>query len=124
MKQIIYFFILGIFSTLIDFVIYTVLVIFNINYIIAIIIGYSCGFLFNFFIGRKHVFKNGRKVETFMGEFSLVLVINIIAILLNILIVYVLYSLLVVCNEIDARVIAIGIVFFWNFFARKLFVYH
>ena len=123
MKQISGFFVLGLFSTAIDFIIYTILVYLNVNYVIAIIIGYSCGFVFNFFIGRKHIFVQGLKVDSFAKEFNLVLVINLIAVLLNIIIVYILYSYWHILNQIADRIIAIILVFFWNYFARKFFVY-
>ncbi len=123
MKQISRFFVLGLFSTAIDFITYTILIYLNVNYVIAIIIGYSCGFVFNFFIGRKHIFVQGLKVDSFAKEFNLVLVINLIAVLLNIIIVYILYSYWHILNQIADRIIAIILVFFWNYFARKIFVY-
>jgi putative flippase GtrA len=124
MNQFIKFFILGAFSTLIDFIVYTILVYSNIGYVIAIGIGYGCGFIFNFYIGRRHIFRDGIKVKNFTRELLVVLIINLVAVLLNIFIVYILYSYLSILGKIYARIIAIGIVFFWNYYARKLFVYH
>ncbi len=124
MKQFRRFFVLGFFSTIIDFLIYSLLIFLNFNYVVAIIFGYGSGFLFNFFIGRKHVFQNGTKANSFLKEFNFVLLINIFAVLLNIFIVYLLYSYMNVLNQIYARIVAIIVVFLWNYYARKIFVYH
>ena len=123
MKQFNKFFILGIFSTLIDIVIYTLFITWSFHYFFAIVAGYISGFLFNFFIGRKYIFLEKTKVQSFKHEFIRVLLINLFALALNILIVFMLFSQLNLLNEFNSRVVAIVIVFFWNFFARKVFVY-
>ncbi len=124
MKQFNKFFILGVFSTLIDFIIYTLFIVFGLHYFFAIVVGYGSGFVFNFFIGRKYIFLDGTKVKNFKHEFLRVLLINLFAVALNILIVYVLFSQFNLLDEFGARIVAIFFVFFWNFFARKIFVYH
>lgn len=124
MRQFNRFFILGIFSTLIDFIVYIFFVLNGFNYVVSIVIGYSSGFIFNFFAGRKYIFKNGVKVDSFKSEFKRVLIINLMAVILNIFIVFMLYSYINILDEYSSRVIAIGVVFFWNYFARKIFVYN
>lgn len=124
MKQFNKFLILGAFSTLIDFLIYFVFIKLEFHYVVAIIFGYLSGFIFNFFVGRKIIFTNGRKLKNFAQEFNAVLSINILAILLNIFIVYILVDSAHILDELSARAVAIGVVFFWNYFARKWFVYH
>jgi len=122
MKQFSGFFILGALSTIIDLVIYSFFISISFNYIIAIVLGYSGGFLFNFYIGRKYIFKNGSKFK-FSQEFIYTLLIVIMGLLLNILIVY-LFNQYSDIDLIISRVVAIVLVFFWNYFARKIFIYH
>lgn len=117
------FLLLGALSTIIDFIIYTLLVYLDINYILSIGIAYSCGFLFNFYGGRIYVFKNGSKLKDTKQELLYVFIIALIGLFLNIFIVYIL-SDFILLNLIISRVIAIVVVFFWNFYARKLFVYN
>ena len=121
MKTINKFFILGAFSTVIDYVVYSLLIYEKFNYIFAICAGYFIGFLFNFYFGRKHVFEE-IKVKNVFYEFLIVFIISVSAVVLNIIIVYFLNRYLNV-NYYAGRIIAIIIVFFFNYFARKGFVY-
>ncbi len=121
MKTIKKFFILGIFSTLIDYLVYSALIYINVNYIIAICAGYFIGFLFNFYFGRKHVF-DAIKINNIYKEFFIVFIITIIGVMLNIIIVYVLKNFLGM-NYYLGRIVAIGVVFFFNYFSRKGLVY-
>lgn len=90
----------------------------------AIAAGYLAGFLFNFYVGGKYVFQSGVKVDSFASEFSRVFAINVFALALNVIIVYALFSHFGALNEFYSRAVAVFVVFFWNFFARKIFVYH
>lgn len=124
MKQIKQFLLLGLFSTAVDFVIYSLLILLSVNYALAIIVGYSFGLLFNYSMGRKYIFTKGTKLKSTHHEFFSVVAIAIVGMLLNILIVKLLSFMLFSLNPIYSRIIAIGIVFFWNYFLRKFFVYH
>ena len=121
MKTIKKFFILGIFSTLIDYLVYSALIYINVNYIIAICAGYFIGFLFNFYFGRKHVFET-IKINNIYKEFFVVFIITIIGVMLNIIIVYALKNFLGL-NYYLGRIVAIGVVFFFNYYSRKGLVY-
>jgi len=121
MKQIRSFLYVGIAATLVDFILYSLLVGFDItNYMIAIVIGYLSGFLISFFLTRRYVFSTIR-IEKVHHEFFVVAGITLVGLLLNLLIVYVLTNIAV--DSYTARAIAIAIVFFFNYFARKGFVY-
>ena len=121
MKQ---FLVLGVFSTLVDYLIYSILIYFGISYIFAIILGYGCGFLFNFYYARKFVFKNGSKLDRFSKEFLFTFIIAIMGILINIFVVFILSEELFQMSLLLSRVIAIVVAFFWNYYARKIFIYH
>ncbi len=124
MKQIHKFLLLGVISTLIDYAVYSVLILFGIDYVIAIIAGYSSGLLANYQIGRRYIFTAGVKVGSTRAEFIAVVTIALFGALFNIGIVKLLSYSVWHFDPMLSRVVAIGAVFFWNYFARKIWVYH
>lgn len=124
MKQFHNFFLLGALSTLVDFLIYSLLILLDIHYVLAIILGYSAGLWINYEIGRRHIFTSGSKLSSTHKEFFAVVLIALVGVLLNIAIVHLLSFSVWEMDALLSRIIAIGVVFFWNFFARKIFVYH
>ena len=115
---------LGVISTLVDYVVYSVLIVLNINYVIAIVVGYSTGLAVNYQIGRRYIFTAGVKVGSTRAEFVAVVTIALFGALFNIAIVKLLSYSLWHLDPMFSRIIAIGVVFFWNYFARKVWVYH
>ena len=106
---------LGAGSTIVDYVIFYILLAVGMHYLGAVAIGYTVGFVFNFMLGRTMVFKDGTKLETFKHELFAVSVITIIGLALSL---FLMYFLSEACCEIDpliARVITIGVVFFYNY---------
>ena len=124
MKMVHKFLLLGIVSTLIDYVLYSSAILIGIHYIIAIISGYSAGLLANYVIGRNYIFTDGHKLQSTKHEFIAVVVIAIFGALFTVIIVKILSYSLFNMDPLLSRIIAIIIVFFWNYFARKFFVYH
>lgn len=124
MRQVRKFLLLGVVSTLIDYVIYSALIFAGVNYVAAIIVGYSAGLLANYQIGRRYIFTSGTKVRSSRAEFVAVVVIALFGALFNIAIVKLMSYSVWHLDLMLSRVIAIGIVFFWNYFARKVWVYH
>lgn len=124
MKQIKQFLLLGLFSTAVDYIVYSLLILLSVYYVVAIVIGYSLGLLFNYHMGRKYIFTKGTKLKSRHHEFFSVVAIAFVGILLNIFIVKLLSYMLFSLNPLYSRIIAIAIVFFWNYFLRKFFVYH
>jgi putative flippase GtrA len=118
------FLLLGVLSTAIDYVVYSLLIIFDINYIIAILVGYSMGLLANYYIARRYIFTEGTKLKNSHREFVAVVAIAIVGMLLNMAIVKFLSYSFWHIDPLYSRIVAIGIVFFWNYFLRKIFVYH
>ena len=118
------FFLLGAASTLIDYTVFALLISLGIDYVVAIILGYSAGLLANYYLGRRYIFVDGTKMTSSHAEFIAVSAIALVGGLLNIVIVKLLSFSLGQMDPMLSRVVAVGIVFFWNFFARKLFVYH
>lgn len=123
MKMVHKFLLLGVLSTLIDYILYSGAILFGLNYVIAIILGYSAGLFANYVIGRNYIFTSGHKLKSANHEFAAVVAIAILGALFTIAIVKVLSYSLFHMNPLLSRPIAIVIVFFWNYFARKIFVY-
>lgn len=117
------FFIVGGLASAIDLAVFGVLIFLSIHYTVAIVAGYTVGFVFHFFVSRRFVFKNGVKVSSIKREFLFLVFINGIGLLLNLGIVWILSELFLL-SVFVSRVVAILVVFFWGFFARKIFVYH
>ena len=121
MKKIKKFLYVGIISTLIDYTIFSILIFLNSNYIWAIIIGYGVGFIISFIFTRTYVFEKV-KIKNLKIEFLIILIITAIGLFFNIGIVHFLYENFTLDLYLS-RVIAIGIVFFFNYFIRKGFIY-
>ncbi len=120
MKPVHKFLLLGVLSTLVDYILYSTLILQGIYYVIAIVVGYSAGLLVNYYIGRKFIFTAGHKLKSVKHEFLAVVVIAVLGALFTILIVKILSYSLFNMNPLFSRIIAIIIVFFWNYFARKI----
>jgi len=115
------FFIVGAVSTAVDYVIYSGLVYFGTPYYIAIVIGYMVGLLVNFSLARKKVFTKGSRFEKIHHEFLAVFAVSVLAVGLNIFIVWALARFGI--NYYSGRAVALVVVFFFNYYARKGFIY-
>ena len=124
MNQVSKFLLLGVLSTAVDYIVYSLLILIGIDYVIAIVFGYSMGLLANYHIGRRYIFTSGHKLKNNRAEFIAVASIAVVGMLLNIGIVKLLSYSLWSIDPLYSRVIAIGVVFFWNYFLRKIFIYH
>lgn len=115
---------LGAASTIVDYLIFSLLIVLGIHYLVAVAVGYTIGFIFNFIVGRSVVFKNGSKLQSFTHELAAVSFITVIGLGLSLVLMYLLSE---ACCELDpfiARLITIVVVFFYNYIVRKIFVYH
>ena len=124
MKTVHKFFLLGIISTLVDYILYSIAILLDANYILAIVLGYSAGLITNYILGRKFIFTSGHKLKSSKHEFTAVFVIAVLGALFTIIIVKVLSYSSFQMDPLLSRPIAIVIVFFWNYLARKVFVYN
>ncbi|RLA72627.1 MAG: hypothetical protein DRG24_02375 [Epsilonproteobacteria bacterium] len=124
MKTVHKFLLLGLTTTAIDYIVYSIAIVLGVDYVIAIVLGYSLGLLANYLIGRRYIFTSGAKLKSSKHEFIAVVSIAIFGALFNIVIVKILSYSLFTLDPLYSRIIAIGVVFFWNYFARKVFVYH
>lgn len=93
-------------------------------YVIATTLGFFGGLLTNFLLSRAFVFAaKTARASTRMGEFLGHFTVGAIGLLLSYLIVWVGTSFILKDHYAAARITATVIVFFWNYLARKYFVY-
>jgi len=124
MTQISRFFFVGGLATLVDYLIFSMAVFLHVHYSLAIILGYLVGFIVHFTMSKKHVFLSGSKINHPLAELFSVFLIALSGLLLNIVIVWIFHNFFNLLDVFSSRLVAIILVFFWSYFARKLFVYH
>ena len=116
------FFIVGAISTAVDYGIYALLIFAHTPYYLAITVGYMAGLVVNFFLVRQRVFTDGSRFEKIHHEFFAIFFVSMVGLGLNIAIVWFLSDRLGVDYYLS-RLAAIGVVFFFNYFARKGWIY-
>jgi len=92
---------------------------FHINHLVAAAIGFTIGVITNYSMNIALVFKSTGKIKK---EFSLFVIIGLGGLLWTELILWILvdnFGLYLMF----AKVVAVGLVLFWNFFMRKKFVF-
>ncbi len=124
MSQMRGFLLLGVLTTLIDYALYAALIAFGVDYVVAVVLGYSTGLWANYILGRRYVFTAGRKLRSSRKEFVAVALIALGGMLLSVLIVKLLSYSLFSLDPLLSRIAAIGVTFVWNYLLRKRFVYH
>lgn len=103
----------------------------GINHIAANTFSFVFGLLVNYYLSREWVFN--QKIHNARKDFMLFALIGVIGLILSNFLLFIfvdfriLYLLLATPNsrivKPAAKVIVVAIVFFWNFFARKKFVF-
>lgn len=107
---------------LVDFLILILLVeIYLINYIAGAIAGFIAGTTLLYFISISWIFIS-RRLDNRLIEYSLFLLVGIIGGILNILLLWILTEKAGIYYMIS-RVMAAGMVFFFNFLSRKLILF-
>ena len=107
----------------VDFGAYCWLEYIGIHYLLVGIISFVAGFLFNFLVSRWMIFRQTTDKKINASEVVSVLIISLIGLTLTEGLLFIGTDLL----NLDFRLSKIAasiIVLFWNYFARKLFVYN
>jgi putative flippase GtrA len=113
----------GGFAFLIDFGTLIILTeCFHINYLVSAAIGFTFGLVVNYLLSIRWVF-NRRAYDNRILEFLLFGLIGIIGLGLNELFIWILTDLLVIYYVLS-KIITTIIVYLWNFFARKVFLFN
>ena len=91
---------------------------------IAVFIGYLVGLIYNFLLSNWYVFKNG--FEKIKGKeltsFIIFAIIGVIGLGLTEALMYLFVNIMSLWY-IFAKILAAGIVLFWNYIARKIILY-
>lgn len=104
-------------ATLIDYVIYLVLVSFFFGPVVSNLISYGIGMLVNFQLQKKFIFLLKRKVQL---AFALSLSFSLIGMALSTALIFTLTQLSFFMKyQFITKLVVTGIVFFYNFFTKK-----
>ncbi len=107
---------------LVDFGSYVLLEAIGIHYLIAGVFSFVFGFALNFLLSRKLIFWEASGTKVAVGELISVLGISAVGLLLTEVFLFAGTDLLMLDVRFS-KIIASLIVLFWNYFARKKFVY-
>ena len=113
-----YFFVGGS-SAVVDFCVYVTLLHFGIHYLLAQFVAYCIGFVWNYLFSILWVFQTSKQ---FAREIIATFIITMFGLLWTELLLFGMVDFFGV-GEIVAKIIATAIVLFWNFGARKVFVF-
>ena len=126
-KQFISYFGVGGAAALVEWGLFFLLVyLFNTPYLVATVLAFVVSTTVNWILGRMFAFKNSNYKGKKTQELILVFVVSAIGLVFNMILMYLFVSVLGMNTNIRktvSKVLATGIVFFWNFLSRKYFIY-
>lgn len=100
--------------------------VFGIQYMLATVLAFILSTTTNWFLGRVFTFKDAAYKDKKGREIVLVFAVSAIGLLFNLGLMYLFVTVLKMNTSLlktVAKVLATGIVFIWNFLARKLWIY-
>lgn len=95
--------------------------IFNVNYLISALVGFTLGLIVNYFLSIKWVF-NQRNIRKRSVEFLLFTLIGMVGLALNELSIWFLTEVVMLYYMLS-KIITTVMVYMWNFFARKYLLF-
>lgn len=127
-KQFISYFFVGGIAAVVEWVLFAIFAnVMGINYIFATCLAFVFSTAANWILGRIWTFKDNKKYENKKTkELFLVFAVSAIGLLFNMVLMYLFVTILSFDTPIlktISKIISTGIVFFWNFFIRKLVIY-
>lgn len=96
--------------------------IFYVNYLFATALAFILSTYVNWFMGKKITFRKSASGMPIIKEMAFVYGISGIGLLFNLLLMFLLVGIGAM-NAMFAKIIATGLVFFWNFIGRKILIY-
>lgn len=118
LKKFISYFVVGGCAALIEWITFYVSDIYF-HYTLSTIISFLIATYGNYVLGKSISFKNYKKKNT---DILFVYIVSGIGLLFNILLMYIFVDKLLL-NSMISKIIATGIVFFWNYVSRRIFIY-
>lgn len=94
----------------------------SIGYLLATMLSFLLATFANYVLGRKLTFKNSQAAMSKTKEVSAVYLVSAVGLLLNIVLMF-LFVQAIGLPGLLSKIIATGLVFFWNFLARKFWIY-
>ncbi len=94
----------------------------RLHYLISGVIAFMIGLLVNFLLSKKFVFSGEKNKHSSSTEFVVYAIIGVIGLAMTEIIMYILTDILNWYFMIP-KIIATGVVFVWNFMARKIVLY-
>ena len=91
------------------------------NYLLVGLFSFIIATLVNYILSIKYVFESGAK-HTQKKELALVYFVSAVGLLFNLLILYISIDILAL-EMVISKLLATGIVFFWNYLIRKYFIF-
>ena len=127
MKQFLSYFAVGGISAIVEWVSFYLLgKLFHMAYMPATALAFVFSTTTNWFLGRTFTFKDSSLGKKKTGEIVQVFGVSAIGLLGNMALMYLFVSVLGMDTDllkVAGKVLATGIVFIWNFLARKLWIY-
>jgi putative flippase GtrA len=109
-------------AALIDWFIYWLLIYsFGFYYLVAAIISFTVATMVNYYLSANWVFHNSSKYSR-TSEIILVFMVSLVGLLINQVCLYLLVEV-VFFHLMWAKVSSTGVVFFWNFYLRKRYIF-
>lgn len=126
-KQFISYFFVGGIAAIVEWVMFFIFSeTIGIDYLISTILAFIFSTTANWLLGRMLTFKDSSMSNNKAKEATLVFVVSAIGLLFNLLLMYIFVTVMglnTTVFKLLSKVAATGIVFIWNFLARKLFIY-
>jgi len=113
----------GGFAFLVDFgTLFTLTEFLKIHYLVSAGIAFIFGLIVNYFLSVKWVFNN-RVMDNRLLEFLLFTLIGFVGLLLNELFLWILTDIFLIYYLLS-KIVTTAIVYFWNFFLRKVLLFN
>lgn len=127
LKQFLSYFMVGGLSAIVEWVSFYLLgKLFGMTYLPATALAFVFSTTTNWFLGRTFTFRNADLGKKKGKEIALVFGVSAIGLLGNLVLMYLFVTVLGMQSELLktlAKILATGIVFIWNYLARKLWIY-
>lgn len=120
--QIYKYILVGLFTALIDsgfFFLFAVRL--NFNYLFVSIIGFLFVNLIHYYLSSNFVFKSGARFK-FLDEIFLSYIISSLGLIIHLVLLFICIDIIYI-DKMLSKIIAIGVVFFWNYLLRRNFIF-
>ena len=120
LKDLLLYLVVGGVATVAEWAVFFVLIRCSLHYAVATAVAYVLSTFVNWLMGRLLVFKESK--GSVVKEIISIYLVSVVGLLLNLLIMWLAVDVIGISEEFS-KIGATGIVFFFNFLVRKLFIY-